>query len=122
MYKEAIKCFKKVIKYDTNNVEAIYNLGNCYLAMGLFKKAVEKYEICQKLDMDTKEVKVALSKSLIELADKDTLNKAEAIVRALLLYDGNDPELYLLMGMLKEKSHLKAEAVQYYKVNFFLFF
>lgn len=124
-YKDAIKCFKKVIKYDSSNVEAMFNLGNCFFAMGIYNKAIAKYEVCQKLGMDTKEVKVSLTKSYIELADKDSLYKAESLLRSMLVFEEKDPELNMVLGICKEKCGSKSEALQYFKVKInihFLFF
>lgn len=109
-YKEAIKCFKKVVKYDSSNIEAIFNWGNCLFVIGKFKKAVEKYELCSKLNMDTKEVKIALSKSFVEIGDKECLIKAESILRAMLKQDENNPELYMVLSHCKEKAGEKEEA------------
>lgn len=115
-YKDAIKCFKKVIKYDSSNMEAVFNLGNCLFVTGSYKKAIEKYEICLKFNPDSKEIKCSLSKSLLELGDKDSLYKAEAIIRALLLYETNDAELFFILALCKEKMGSKSEALQYYRV------
>lgn len=97
-------------------MEAVFNLGNCLFATGQYKKAIEKYEICLKFNPDLKEFKCAMAKSLIELEDKDSLYKAEAIIRALLLYESNDNELYYILACCKEKMGNKNEALEYYKV------
>jgi tetratricopeptide (TPR) repeat protein len=116
-YKDAIKCFKKVIKYDSSNMEAVFNLGNCLFAIGQFQKAIEKYDVCLKFNPDSKEIKCAMAKSLIELGDKDSLYKSEAIIRALLLYESKDAELLFILALCKEKIGNKVEALEYYKVS-----
>ncbi len=115
-YKDAIKCFKKVIKYDRSNKEAIFNLGNCLFSTGQYEKAKDKYEICIKLDPESKEIKCSLAKSLIEIGDKDSLYKSEAILRALLLKETNNAEIFFILAICREKMGAKVEALQYFKV------
>lgn len=98
-------------------MEAVFNLGNCLFATSQFQKAIEKYEICLKFNPESKEIKCAMAKSLIEIGDKDSLYKAEAIVRALLLYETNDAQLFFILAMCKEKMGNKAESLEYYKVG-----
>lgn len=116
-YKEAIKCFKKVVKYDSSNIEAIFNWGNCLFVIGKYRKAVEKYELCGKLNMDTKEVRIALAKSLIEIGEKECLNKAEGILTKMLKDDENNAELNLVLSHCKGKTGEKEEARILFQVN-----
>jgi predicted Zn-dependent protease len=121
-YKEAIKCFKKVIKYDSSNIDAIFNLGNCLFVIGKFKKAIEKYELCAKLNMNTYEVKISLAKSLIEIGEKDSLIKAESMLRAMLKEDNDNAELNMALSHCEEKWGNKEEALLLFKVKLIYYY
>ncbi len=103
-------------------MEAVFNLGNCLFSIGQYQKAIDKYEICLKLSPESKEIKCALAKSLIEIGFTDSLYKAEAIVRAMLLYEADDADCNYILGLCKEKMGNIAESLHYYKVCFHFYF
>ena len=48
--KEAIKCYKKVLKLNTEDADAWYNMWVCYLKLNDYKNFIKCRDECKKLN------------------------------------------------------------------------
>lgn len=54
---ESMETYKKILKIDEDNQEALYRLGTMYVKLGQYEKAVEKFKKLLKINPDNKEAK-----------------------------------------------------------------
>lgn len=50
LYSQAIACYEKIVKDEPNNINAWFNLGNCYLAVCNKEKAVASFDNILKIN------------------------------------------------------------------------
>jgi len=67
---EAEKMYKKILRIDPNNFNAIVNLGNIYGIIGMFDKAVEHLERALTFNPNNQELLTRLKAARKDLEEK----------------------------------------------------
>src|SRR5579864_6780799 len=44
-YTDAIRCYEEIMRQEPYNLQALFNLGNCYLALGMGEKAITAFKM-----------------------------------------------------------------------------
>lgn len=89
---EAEKYYLKAVERNSNNVEAVYNLGNAYLLQQKGKEAFEQFEKASKMtDNKTKLAKIYHNMGVV-LQCVRNLNQAAEMYKKALRCDPNDNE------------------------------
>ncbi len=121
-YEKAVSVFKEFIEKQPDLYEARINLGNCYVKLKEYDKAIEEFEfVLEKLkeeQTDLKENKTAASlyASLGELyMDLDDLEKAKEYFEKSINIDPSNHALAYNVAEILFNSSKIDEAITYYK-------
>lgn len=73
-YKEAIKCYKKVITLEPDNELGYWHRGDLYKKLGQYEKAIEDYKIVIELDPECEFMKEDIAECLDLMVNEDDNN------------------------------------------------
>ena len=98
-YAEAERVLAQVVQEDGENARAHEFLGLAHLSLGKLDEADAELSRAQDLAPDTDSIKVGLARVAIA---KKQLDRAEESLKSAREINGNNPDIPLYMGALKE--------------------
>jgi len=122
-YKKALDVFLTFIKENPNLYKARVNIGNCYVKLGEYDKAMQEFKtVLEKLKQEKEDLKgdetaASIYSSLGELyMDKNDYEKAKEHFEKSIEIDPKDPALAYNVAEILFNSNNIDEAIKYYKI------
>ena len=123
-YEKALDVFKKFVEEQPELYEARVNIGNCYIKLKQYDKAIEEFEfVLEKLkegknDLKGNEIASPIYASLGELyMDRDDLEKAREYFEKSITIDPSNHALSYNVAEILFNSNKIDEAIHYYELT-----
>jgi len=112
-HESALECFRTVIEKDTDDYEAYYRMGLSCIAMKRCEDAKGFLQTAFQLKPDCLEFGLALARYFFY---HHIYDKAESVLRLLLVTHNKTPQLYYLLGLsLKEQGKTESALAQFFR-------
>lgn len=123
-YESALAVFKEFAEKQPELYEARINIGNCYIKLKQYDKAVEEFEFVleklkeEKVDLEGNETAASIYASLGELyMDKNDFEKAKEYFKKSITIDPSNYALSYNVAEILFNSNNIDEAIHYYKLT-----
>ncbi|CAG9315165.1 unnamed protein product [Blepharisma stoltei] len=113
-YLSGLKFFKKAVKEEPSNPEALYDIANCYICLGEHKKAIpDLLSLSRDYPYYNRQVYTALALCFVTI--NDNVTAIRQLSRGLIKFPKHS-EAYILRGQLYNKQEKYDKAVMdFYK-------
>ena len=109
-HEEAIRCYKKTLTLDPDNLQAHYYLGRLYQQKGQLDSAVSEFKKVIAIDPEIKELYTVLGRLYLE---QGRIKEALTELKKSLARDSESPVTYYAIGMAYKQLNKNTAAAQH---------